>query len=53
MSEVIVVATISPKPGEEQAVRDAVLAAIPPRCTASPVAGSTHCTKPRAIRPIW
>ncbi|MFT4397740.1 putative quinol monooxygenase [Gordonia lacunae] len=29
MSEVIVVATISPKPGEEQAVREAVLAAIP------------------------
>ncbi|ATD69213.1 MULTISPECIES: putative quinol monooxygenase [Gordonia] len=29
MSEVIVVATISPKAGEEQAVRDAVLAAIP------------------------
>ncbi|MDL9948433.1 putative quinol monooxygenase [Gordonia sp. ABSL11-1] len=29
MSAVIVVATISPKPGEEAAVRDAVLAAIP------------------------
>ncbi|MBY4574515.1 MULTISPECIES: putative quinol monooxygenase [Gordonia] len=29
MPEVIVVATISPQPGEEQAVRDAVLAAIP------------------------
>jgi len=29
MSEVIVVATISPKPGEELAVRDAVLATIP------------------------
>ncbi|GAB92005.1 putative quinol monooxygenase [Gordonia rhizosphera] len=29
MSPVIVVATISPKPGEEAAVRDAVLAAIP------------------------
>ena len=29
MSEVLVVATISPKPGEEQAVREALLAAIP------------------------
>ncbi|MFW0782954.1 putative quinol monooxygenase [Gordonia sp. CPCC 206044] len=29
MSPVIVVATISPKPGEEAAVRDAVLASIP------------------------
>ncbi|MFW0794385.1 putative quinol monooxygenase [Gordonia sp. CPCC 205515] len=29
MPEIIVVATISPKPGEEAAVRDAVLAAIP------------------------
>ncbi|MEU7818939.1 putative quinol monooxygenase [Pseudonocardia sp. NPDC049154] len=29
MSPVIVVATISPKPGEEQAVREAFLAAIP------------------------
>ncbi|GAA3705291.1 MULTISPECIES: putative quinol monooxygenase [Gordonia] len=29
MSPVIVVATISPKPGEEAAVKDAVLAAIP------------------------
>ena len=29
MSEVIVVATISPKPGEEDKVRAAILAAIP------------------------
>ncbi|MFR9801979.1 putative quinol monooxygenase [Pseudonocardia sp. RS010] len=29
MSPVIVVATVSPKPGEEQAVREALLAAIP------------------------
>lgn len=29
MSPVIVIATISPKPGEEQAVREAFLAAIP------------------------
>ncbi|MDL9937582.1 putative quinol monooxygenase [Gordonia sp. ABSL1-1] len=29
MTAIIVVATISPKPGEEAAVRDAVLAAIP------------------------
>ncbi|MGV9709484.1 putative quinol monooxygenase [Gordonia sp. NPDC003424] len=29
MSEVIVVATISPKPGEESAVREAILTAIP------------------------
>ncbi|WP_181781249.1 putative quinol monooxygenase [Pseudonocardia pini] len=29
MSAVIVVATVSPKPGEEQAVREAILAAIP------------------------
>jgi quinol monooxygenase YgiN len=29
VSAVIVVATVSPKPGEEQAVREAILAAIP------------------------
>ncbi|AZG46509.1 putative quinol monooxygenase [Gordonia insulae] len=29
MSEIIVVATISPKPGEEAAVRNAILSAIP------------------------